>query len=125
VLCGARPPAARARRLEAAGARLLPVRRRGEHLSLAAAFERLAREGLTTVLVEGGGRLAAALLREGLVDEVHWFLAPRLLGGDARPALGPLHLRRLEDAVGLEAARVQRLGRDWYVRGFVKPRDRR
>lgn len=125
VLCGTGPPAARARRLEAAGARLLPVRRRGKHLSLPAAFARLAREGLTTVLVEGGGELAAALLREGLVDEVHWFVAPRLLGGDARPALGPLRLRRLDHATLLERSEVRRLGRDWYVRGFVNPRDPR
>ena len=50
----------------------------------------LARAGLTQLLVEGGGELAAALLREGLVDELHWFLSNRLLGGDGRPALADL-----------------------------------
>ena len=65
----------------------------------------LAREGLTHVFVEGGGGLAAALLRAGLVDELHWFLAPSLLGGDARPALGPLGIATLAQRVAARGAR--------------------
>jgi diaminohydroxyphosphoribosylaminopyrimidine deaminase/5-amino-6-(5-phosphoribosylamino)uracil reductase len=74
---------------------------------------------LTEVLVEGGGRLAAALLREGLVDEVHWFAAPKLLGGDGRPALGSLGVGSLADALALEDVRVRRIGGDVHVQGRV------
>ena len=80
---------------------------------------------MTEILVEGGGRLAAALLREGLVDEVHWFAAPKLLGGDARSALGPLDLGSLADTVTLENVRVRRIGDDVYVRGEVSRRPSR
>jgi len=120
VLCGQRAPARRRQALERAGARLLPVRVRGGHLDLRAALEALAREGLTTLWVEGGGELAGALLRAGLVDEVHWFLAPRLLGADARPALGAGGVRRLDEAWVLEAPRVRRMGPDLYVRGRIR-----
>jgi diaminohydroxyphosphoribosylaminopyrimidine deaminase/5-amino-6-(5-phosphoribosylamino)uracil reductase len=130
VLCGADAPAARRRALEAAGARVLPVRRRGARLDLGDALRRLAREGLTELLVEGGGVLAAALLREGLVDELHWFAAPLLLGDDGRPALGPLGVRRLDLAPGLVAARVETFpradgGRDVYWRGTLARAGRR
>jgi diaminohydroxyphosphoribosylaminopyrimidine deaminase/5-amino-6-(5-phosphoribosylamino)uracil reductase len=111
VLCGTDAPSARRRALEQAGVRVLPVRRRGASLDLVAGLRRLAREGLTEVLVEGGGLLAAALLREGLVDELHWFTAPRLLGGDARPAVGPLGVRALRATPQLMAARVETLAR--------------
>jgi diaminohydroxyphosphoribosylaminopyrimidine deaminase/5-amino-6-(5-phosphoribosylamino)uracil reductase len=112
VLCGPRAPAARRRALEAAGVRVLAVPQREGHVELRHALRRLAREGLTEILVEGGGGLAAALLRGGLVDELHWFSAPRLLGGDGRPALGPLGLRSLAGAPSLEELRVRRVGCD-------------
>jgi diaminohydroxyphosphoribosylaminopyrimidine deaminase/5-amino-6-(5-phosphoribosylamino)uracil reductase len=91
----------------------------GGFLDLDAVFRRLAREGLTTVLVEGGGRLAAALLRADLVDEVHWMLAPKLIGGEGRRALGPLGLERLADAISLETMRVTRRGDDLHVQGLI------
>ncbi len=105
--------------LEAAGARVISVRRRGAHLDLAAAFEKLANEGLTTILVEGGGVLGAALLRSDLVDELHWFAAPAWLGGDARPALAELGIARLADRLELDEPRVSQLGGDLYIRGRV------
>jgi diaminohydroxyphosphoribosylaminopyrimidine deaminase/5-amino-6-(5-phosphoribosylamino)uracil reductase len=89
-------------------------------LDLGAVLRRLAREGLTTVLVEGGGRLAAALLRADLVDEVHWMLAAKLIGGDGRAALGSIGLERLSDAISLDAMKVRRRGDDLHVQGLVR-----
>jgi diaminohydroxyphosphoribosylaminopyrimidine deaminase/5-amino-6-(5-phosphoribosylamino)uracil reductase len=60
-----------------------------------AALRALAARGLTRVLVEGGARLAASLLRRNLVDRLAWFHAPALLGADARPALEALGLESL------------------------------
>ena len=113
VLCARGVRGRRAR--EQAGARVLEVRRRGAHLDLRAALERLAREGMTQLLVEGGGELAAALLRSDCVDEIHWMLAPRLIGGDGVPALGALGLRRLERARRFEAVEHRRCGDDLHV----------
>lgn len=101
-------------------ARLVEVpQARDGHVDLGRAFERLAELGLTTVFVEGGGGLAAALLRAGLVDEVHWMLAAKLVGGDGRSALGPLALDAIANAVRLEAPRVTRVGHDLHVVGRV------
>ncbi|MEN8181476.1 MAG: bifunctional diaminohydroxyphosphoribosylaminopyrimidine deaminase/5-amino-6-(5-phosphoribosylamino)uracil reductase RibD [Myxococcota bacterium] len=115
-ILGARDAAASRRAaLERRGVRVLAVSRRGPTLQLRRALERLAQEGITTLLCEGGGRLAAALLRGGLVDELHWVVAPRLLGADAKPGLGPLEIRRLADAVSLEGLKVRRLGPDLHL----------
>jgi diaminohydroxyphosphoribosylaminopyrimidine deaminase/5-amino-6-(5-phosphoribosylamino)uracil reductase len=119
VLAAPNAAAARRRALERAGVRVLAVPRRGDHLDLGRALAVLGRAGLTTLLVEGGGRLAAGLLRAGLVDELHWFAAPSCLGGDARPALGALAIARLSARVALEAPEVSRLGDDLYIRGRV------
>ena len=97
----------------------MPASRAG--VQLGRALRALAREGLTSLLVEGGGVLAAALLRDRLVDEVHWIVSPRLLGGDGRPALGPLGLARLAGAPQLEELAVRRLGGDLWLRGRPSP----
>src|SRR5262249_62305226 len=49
-------------------------------IDLADALRLLGERGLTRLLVEGGGRLAAALLRAGLVDRLGWVNAPRRSG---------------------------------------------
>jgi len=70
----------------------------GGGIDLAALLQRLGDEGLTRLLVEGGGRLAAAMLRAELVDRLVWMRAPLVIGGDGLPAMGELDLAALAAA---------------------------
>ena len=81
----------RAGALEEAGVRLirLPAGAEGR-MDIAAGLQRLGEAGLTRLLVEGGGMLAAALLKADLVDRIHWFRAPLVMGGDGAPAVAAL-----------------------------------
>lgn len=79
---------------------------------LAWAAQEFARRGLTRVLVEGGGRLSAALLRRGLVDRLAWFRAPRLIGGDGVPAAATLGVDHLSDTPRFELVSTQPAGTD-------------
>ncbi len=110
VLCGQGVRGLRSR--AATGARLFELPARDGHLDLKRALRELARAGLGSLLVEGGGELAAALLRAKLVDEIHWLLAPKLIGADGRPALGALGLDRLAQASLLRDVRTRRLDDD-------------
>ena len=67
-------------------------------LDLAAALQALGARGLTRVLVEGGGHLAAGLLRAGLVDRIHAVRAGLAIGGDGLPVIRPFGVERLADA---------------------------
>ena len=108
-------PAARIRRLEAVGVRVLPVRARARRVDLPAAWRALANAGVNELLVEGGGGLAAALLRAGLVDRLELLLAPLLIGADGRAVLDSLGVRRLPDALHPEVTALRRVGDDLHL----------
>lgn len=67
------------------------------------------------VMVESGPILAGALLEAGLLDELHLFVAPTLLGSDARPLL-QLPLTRMEQQQRLSIEDVRQVGEDWWIR---------
>ena len=72
----------------------------------------LGARGLTRVLCEGGGILAAGLLRAGLVDQLVGYTAGVVLGGDGRAATGPLALARLADAPRFRLVETRPIGPD-------------
>ena len=102
--------------LTGAGVRVLRVDGADARPDLSAAVARLAGEGLGRIFVEGGGQVAASLLKGGLVDAIEWFRAPMVLGQEGRPAIGPLALATLGDAPRFRRAEVQVLGDDLWER---------
>jgi diaminohydroxyphosphoribosylaminopyrimidine deaminase/5-amino-6-(5-phosphoribosylamino)uracil reductase len=114
-----RAPAGRKRALERAGADVIVVPGRGARVDLAALLGLLAERGVVSVLVEGGGDLAAALLRARLVDRVAVVTAPMFLGGDGRPMLGALALGGIAGAPRLVRGSVTQLGPDLLHEGPV------
>ncbi len=79
-----------------AGARRFTVRSGSKGLDLAAVLQRLAEEGINSVLVEGGAHVARSFLEADLVDAVMLFRSPKPLGGDLVPALAGLPLSDIE-----------------------------
>lgn len=79
---------------------------------LAEALSRLAERGITRLLVEGGAAIAAGLLRQGLVDRLIWFRAPRVIGGDGLPAALGFDADTLDKAAGFKLISVRRVGDD-------------
>lgn len=116
-------PRERSERLRGAGAGILrvPGARDGEGVSLRPALRALAHEGVTHLLVEGGGRLATSLLAERLVDRLVLFYAPILLGGE-RLLVGNLGIPRLKQAPRVQEAAWRRVGTDICFTGILKSR---
>ncbi|WP_419756164.1 RibD family protein [Brevundimonas sp.] len=72
--------------------------------------------GATSVLIEGGGQVAASFLRAGVVDALEWFRAPILLGGEGRPCVAALALAKLSDAPKFRRLGVEPVGDDLWER---------
>jgi len=90
------PDAARRRSLKDKGVEVEPGS--DGRVDIAAALQALAGMGITRLLCEGGGGLAASLLRADMVDRVAWFRAPSLIGDDGLPSVGALGVERIGDA---------------------------
>lgn len=85
-----------------------------QHVDLPALLRELGSRGCNEVLVESGAGLAGAFLSADLVDELIIYMAPRLLGSQARPLL-QLPFESMAEAVDLEVTDMRAIGRDWRV----------
>ena len=92
----------------------------GDRVRLPRLLRRLAREGVTSLLVEGGGETFWEFFRSGCVDRVAAFVAPRVLGGTrAAPAVGGAGFS-LAKTPRLEDMEAETVGQDLLVTGLVK-----
>ena len=92
--------------LEKAGCKLIAAE------SLTEVMTQLADEGLTRILCEGGGTLAASLLAENLVDELVVFTAGKVIGTEGISAIGNLDLSALNLAPRFKRVSIQAIGED-------------
>lgn len=106
VLAGGQIPKERREALQQAGVDLL------EAATPAETLRGLGARGMKSVLVEGGGRLAGALLAERLVDRFYWIQSPLWLGEGAIPAFEGLPGADLPDAARWQVAERRALGQD-------------
>lgn len=94
------------------GAKMIVCATRGGALDLSSMVQALGNEGLTRVFCEGGGVLAASLLRANLVDQLVTFTAGIALGGDGRASVGALALDRLAQAPKFRLYEHRQVGAD-------------
>lgn len=69
-----------------------------------------------SVMIEGGGQVAASFLAAGLVDAVEWFRAPIVLGDEGRPGVGAFVLKDLAAAPRFRRVSVETVGDDLWER---------
>lgn len=97
-------------------ARIERVKTLRTHLDLKRVFARLAELEINEVLVEAGPRLTGALLTAGLVDEWLLYVAPRLLGPQARPLATLARMTKLPAAPAFTLIESQAVGPDLRLR---------
>ncbi len=80
--------------------------------AIGAVLEALARRGITRLLVEGGPRLLASIVKSGFADLLHLYRAPIFLGAAGKPAIGPAWQSDLLSAPRLRLLETTYLGPD-------------
>ena len=106
--------------LAKAGASVVSLPADGGQVDLDALLKYLGEREVTGVLVEGGGVLLGSLFDRYLVDKVHAFIAPKIVGGASAPGpVGGEGVARMAEALTLKQARWERLGDDLLVTGYT------
>ena len=81
----------------------------------------LGRRDFTNVLIEGGAGLLGTCMDQNLIDEVHVFIAPKLVGANAAPSpVGGVGIENMQDALQLKNQRVEMIDGDIYISGIVR-----
>lgn len=99
----------------ARGAVSVPCRLQDKRVDVRAALTALGKQGITRVFCEGGGMLAATLLRENLVDRLEVFQAGKVIGADGLAAVGGMDVAALADAAGFNYVQSKRVGADLWT----------
>jgi diaminohydroxyphosphoribosylaminopyrimidine deaminase/5-amino-6-(5-phosphoribosylamino)uracil reductase len=91
------------------GVELIETRSRKGKVSLKSFLKKLASRGIINVLVEGGAELAGSFLEEGMVDEIAFFIAPKVIGS----------AKNIASAIDLKKVEMKRIGQDMFVKGLI------
>ena len=83
-------------------------------VDIESALQTLLDNGVKTLLLEGGGTLAASFIQIGAIDRIAWFRAPIILGADGRSGVGSLALKELSHAKRFSRVSVEEIGDDLY-----------
>ncbi|MGL5879060.1 MAG: bifunctional diaminohydroxyphosphoribosylaminopyrimidine deaminase/5-amino-6-(5-phosphoribosylamino)uracil reductase RibD [Xenococcaceae cyanobacterium] len=92
-----------------------------DSLTPIAVMQNLYDRGLSSVLWECGGVLAASAIAQGTVQKVMAFIAPKIIGGQNSPSpIGDLGLMKMTDALPLEKVEFSAIGTDFLLQGYLR-----
>ena len=109
-------PPSRIAALKQRGAEVLILPAEHGNVSLKACLTTLGRQGITSLLLEGGSEVNASALRSGLLDRLQLYVAPALLGGqDAKGLIGGASPASISASWPLNDLQVQQVGKDLLI----------
>lgn len=117
----ANAPVGKVAALKAAGAEVISIKTMDGQVNLRDLFIALGQKNITSVFIEGGATINCSLMKENLIDKMHVFIAPKLIGGqDAATPIGGAGIESLSEACILEQMTCQMIGEDILISAYVK-----
>ena len=84
-------------------------------------MKQLGEMNITSLLIEGGGRVLSSALADGIADKIYFFYAPKILGGDdGVPICRGIGAALISDAVAVTNIEVHRFNDDVMIEGYIK-----
>ena len=112
------------RRLEEAGVQVIRSPLKEGRVDLTFLMRELGKRKIDSILLEGGSELNYIALREGIVDKVQSFIAPKIIGGaTAKTPVDGEGIQQLSEAICLKDMEVHRFGQDFMLEGYIKKED--
>jgi diaminohydroxyphosphoribosylaminopyrimidine deaminase/5-amino-6-(5-phosphoribosylamino)uracil reductase len=106
--------------VEKKGARVIECELQQGRIDLARLMERLGAMQITSLLIEGGGRVIGSALAAGVVDKILFFYAPKILGGDdGVPMARGIGPAAMQESIPVKQMQIQRFGPDLMIEGYI------
>ena len=103
------------------GVKVIEVSEKNNKVNLKEFVKKLGKEGIDSILIEGGGTLNFSALEEKIVDKVIFYIAPKILGGEnSKSCIAGLGFSELNDAVNLKDISYRKISEDLVVEGYIK-----
>jgi diaminohydroxyphosphoribosylaminopyrimidine deaminase/5-amino-6-(5-phosphoribosylamino)uracil reductase len=120
VVTGESAPKKKLDKIRKTGASVLRAATRGGVIDLRKLMAELGEDKITSIMIESGGTLAASALKEGIVDKVMFFIAPKIIGGKTAPTpVAGDGFKKLSQAINLKSPRVRMFGSDVLIEGYI------
>ena len=105
--------------LSSRGVEVLTVASKNGRVCLPEVVKKLAKMGITSIMVEGGGEIIYSFLHERLADKVYFFYAPKILGGRTAPtSVEGDGLKDINKAVKIKDISCSKIGEDILIAGY-------
>ena len=107
--------------VKALGGRIFKINTTGEGLDLKEVLKILGKEGIDSVLIEGGAEVNFSAFKEGIVDKVYTFIAPKIMGGiGSKTPVGGSGVKEIDQCFKLEFTNFEKLSEDFYLEAYVR-----
>lgn len=117
-------PSAKIKALREKGVEIMVVATKNNQVDLHSLFVALGEKKISSVFVEGGATINEMLLKENLVDKVHVFIAPKIIGGKTAPTpIGGQGITALKDACMLKNMTTKIIDGDILITAYVSNKE--
>ena len=120
VACGPSAPKEKEKALTSKGVQVWRLPAEQDKVSLKSLLTQMQKEGILSVLVEGGAQIHGSFFDQALVDEIYFFYGPVVIGGtQAKPAIAGYGAERLKQALWIKDFSYQRLKDSFLIKGVL------
>lgn len=103
------------------GAQIIITPLKNNKVDLNYLIKKLGEQGIDSILLEGGSTLNYSALKEGIVDKVISFIAPKIIGGtNAKTPVGGQGIEHITDAITLKDIQILRFKEDIMLQGYLR-----
>ena len=107
-------------KLEKMGVKIIETKSKKGKVDLQEVVEKLGKEKIDSILLEGGGTLNFSALKEGIVDKVRFYIAPKIIGGqNSKNSVSGQGFYNLDDCVNLKDMSYEQMGNEIVVEGYI------
>lgn len=112
--------------LRALGITIVTTEAKAGRVDLGSLFKTLGQQNITSILIEGGASINATVLADNLVDKIHWFIAPKIIGGSSAPGpVGGMGATDVNQATLFEDIKMESIGEDILISAYLRNREGR